>query len=334
MKPQGRVLLRAGLAMWALTSASSAEAHDSRPVAVQIHEIPGGLFRLHVAAPPVLPAINQPTVSLAGPCQSLVQGGGIATTGALYQCDAGIGGNRILVQFPIFNPSLAVIIRIHDLSGGVLTHVLQPGQTTWVIPSDPGVLAVPSQYWVLGAEHIVAGYDHLAFLICLLFLARTWRRVFLSVTGFTIGHSLTLGLATVGMISVPIEMVEACIALSIVVLAAEIARGRRNTLVDRFPVSVCALFGLIHGLGFAAALREVGLPNTELVTALLAFNIGVESGQLVFVACCVIVGVAVHRVFDGRIPGARAISLYRYAEVAAVYSIGSLAAAWTLTRIA
>ena len=144
-------------------------------------------------------------------------------------------------------------------------------------------------YLVFGVEHILSGMDHLLFIACLIFIAGTWRRILVTITGFTIAHSLTLTLSALELIRLPVPPIEATIALSIVFLAREIALDRRDTLTWRYPIAVSAGFGLLHGLGFASALKDIGLPQTEIPAALLAFNVGVEIGQIMFVSSMLVV---------------------------------------------
>src|SRR5262249_35013809 len=142
-------------------------------------------------------------------------------------------------------------------------------------------------YLKLGVEHIWQGIDHLLFVTGVLVLARTRRRVVLAITGFTLAHSLTLCASVLGLVRLPVPPVEAAIALSILFLAREIARPDPYGIAHRFPIAVSSIFGLLHGFGFAAALREVGLPPRELALGLLSFNLGVEIGQLAFIAVMV-----------------------------------------------
>jgi hypothetical protein len=187
------------------------------------------------------------------------------------------------------------------------------------------------RYTVLGVEHILAGVDHLLFVLGLLLIVsgQTIRIGMLikTVTAFTVAHSITLGLATLGFVDFPSRPVEAAIALSIVFLAMEVVRGweGRQSLTHRQPWLVAFGFGLLHGLGFAGALADVGLPQAEIPVALLFFNIGVEIGQLLFVAV-VLAGLALIR----RIPA----PLPAWAAYAPVYLIGITGAYWVIERVA
>jgi hydrogenase/urease accessory protein HupE len=194
------------------------------------------------------------------------------------------------------------------------------------VPS-PGPLEVVASYTVLGVEHILLGVDHLLFVAALMMLVRGLRPLLLTITAFTIAHSVTLALATLGLIRVPGPPVEAVIALSIVFVAVEILRRDkgRPSLASERPWMVAFSFGLLHGLGFAGALAEVGLPEASIPLALVFFNVGVEIGQLVFVGV-LLVGAALLRRLAGPIPP-------RWATLVPAYAIGGLASFWLIERI-
>jgi hydrogenase/urease accessory protein HupE len=159
-------------------------------------------------------------------------------------------------------------------------------RTSFVIQATPGAGEVAATYLRLGVEHILSGFDHLLFVLALVIPVREWRRVAVTVTAFTIAHRITLAAATLGLVNVPGPPVEATVALSIMLVAVEILNARRGmpSLTARLPWLVAFSFGLLHGFGFAGALAEVGLPQHAIPVALLFFNVGVEIGQLVFVA--------------------------------------------------
>ena len=181
------------------------------------------------------------------------------------------------------------------------------------------------RYLALGVEHILLGIDHLLFVLGLLLIVRGPWMLIKTVTGFTVAHSLTLALATLGLVAVPSRPVDAAIALSIVFLAAEILRARQGRigLTHRFPWLIAFAFGLLHGLGFAGALAEIGLPAGEIPLALLFFNLGVEIGQLMFVAAFLSVRWAARRL---------EVAWAAWAEPLPAYLIGTLAAFWFIER--
>jgi hydrogenase/urease accessory protein HupE len=184
------------------------------------------------------------------------------------------------------------------------------------------LLAVARDYGWLGVEHISGGFDHLLFVAALTLLVRVKRRLLAAVTAFTLGHSLSLAATALGALTLPVPPVEATIALSIAWVCAEGARPR-DVLVARAPWVVAFVFGLLHGLGFASALLEIGLPARHLPLALLFFNVGVELGQLAVIGTLVVLGVAVARAGWSR----------AWQRLALFYAMGSVATAWSIERV-
>ncbi len=218
-----------------------------------------------------------------------------------------------------------VLVRIDRRDGTTQVARLTPSKPSLVIQASPSRWQVAWMYLVLGVEHILLGIDHLLFVLALLLLVKGWKRVVGTITAFTVAHSITLALATMGFVHVPGPPVEAIIALSIVFVAAEIIHGRqgRPGLTEKWPWIVAFTFGLLHGLGFAAALSEVGLPHRSIPMALLFFNLGVEVGQLLFIGAAAVVGAVASR---------RSIRLHRLAERVAPYVIGTVAMFWVIQR--
>ena len=186
------------------------------------------------------------------------------------------------------------------------------------------------RYTALGVEHILEGIDHLLFVLALLFVVRTGWKLVQTITAFTVAHSITLGLATLGFINMPSAPVEAAIALSIVFLCVEIihAQQGRSGITFSYPWIVAFSFGLVHGLGFAGALSEIGLPPAEIPIALLFFNVGVELGQLLFVFAVIAV-LGLLRFAAGM---TRDSAVFVAGERAVVYVIGVLASFWLIER--
>src|SRR6202790_1956334 len=199
--------------------------------------------------------------------------------------DGGLVGQAVSIE-GLSATSTDVLVRIESLAGATQTERLSPTKTAFIIQAVPGAGEVAATYLRLGVEHILFGFDHLLFVLALVILVRDWRRVAVTVTAFTIAHSITLAAATLGFVNVPGPPVEATIALSIMLVSVEIvnARGGKTSLTARLPWLVAFSFGLLHGFGFAGALAEVGLPQHAIPIALLFFNVGVEIGQLIFVA--------------------------------------------------
>jgi hydrogenase/urease accessory protein HupE len=223
-----------------------------------------------------------------------------------------------------------VLARLVRLDGSVQLERILPVNPTFIVVGSPGPLEVVATYTTLGIEHILAGFDHLLFVLALVLLVQGTRRVVVTITAFTAAHSLTLAGATLGWVHVPGPPVEASIALSIVFVASEIIRARNggDSLTRQYPWVVAFAFGLLHGFGFAGALAEVGLPEPSIAMALLFFNVGVEIGQLLFVAVVIASSAAVARVATG-LRMAWPVWLWRVAP----YAIGSVASFWLVERI-
>ncbi len=263
-------------------------------------------------------------------CRETVPSAAHSVGGAMVKrwtirCDKVLAGQRVVIAGleHTFTDALA---RVEHLNGAVQTERIKPDEPALKVTESPSALALSATYLGLGVEHILLGVDHLLFVFALLLIVSSWQRLVLTITAFTLAHSITLVSATLGWVHVPQQPVEAVIALSILFLASEIVHGLRGraALTAQQPWIVAFVFGLLHGFGFAGALREVGLPEQGIPLALLFFNAGVEVGQLGFVAAVLAVGWAL-----------RSIPLYplRPSQFVASYAIGGIAAMWTIERM-
>jgi hydrogenase/urease accessory protein HupE len=311
-------------------STPEAQAHPLSPGLLQLEELAGGRYAVLWKVPSATYDAVRLEPRLPARCHELDPAArtdnGIASISTwVVDCGApGLAGESIRIR-GLEQSSTDVLVTVIGLHGPPLHVVLSSVATTYTVPATPHLRQVFSSYGQLGVEHILTGYDHVLFVVALTLLVVTLRRLLIAVTGFTLGHSLTLSLATLDVIHVPAPPIEAMIAGSIVVLAAEVAaRGRRDTLIVRAPWLVTTIFGLFHGLGFAGALREIGLPHAATVPALAAFNIGVEVGQLGIVCACLLVGVLLRRL--------TALAPLLDVRLAA-YPIGLIAAFWTIERV-
>ena len=309
-------------------------AHDTRPLYIEINEQGNNAFSVMWKVPITVAATNVPDVRLPDNCEALTPAvGGKTTRRQSFGCTTDLSNESLSIEYPRYNPSISTLIHFVRLSGETYSEVLSPEKTVWQVPEKEQTWKVAKEYMGLGIEHILEGYDHLLFIVCLVLLAGTFKRILITVTGFTIAHSITLALAALGVVKVSVAPVEATIALSIVFVAMELARNRRHTMTWRHPIAVSSTFGLLHGFGFAAVLAEIGLPQTEIPTALLFFNIGVEVGQIIFV----IGAIALFFIVKGLVVSLRAMSfrdvLLRIQQPAG-YVVGTLAMFWTIDRIA
>ena len=248
----------------------------------------------------------------------------------IARCSGGLAGRTIHID-GLEKTMTDVLVRFKNINGSNQTHRLTPNNTSFIVTAEPGPFEVMRTYLFLGVEHILFGFDHVLFVIALLLLVKGTRKLIMTVTAFTIAHSITLAAATLGVVQVPAPPLEAIIALSVVFVAAEIIRSQRGNpgLMEQFPWVVAFLFGLLHGFGFAGALSEIGLPRDAITLALLFFNIGVEIGQLAIIGLVLLtVGLTRHLVTEYN----------QFSPIWAprimAYAIGSISAFWVIERVA
>lgn len=268
--------------------AAPAWADEMRPVAIQFEQVSREAWQLGWRQP-IASAADDRKLTPQLPAGCRIQGAIARRVAPL----AVTGNARVVCQGPVAGQALGwpalvgqseAILRVAPLDRPVQVHRLTPEEPRAIIAARPSATQVWRSYFVIGVDHILAGWDHLLFVIALVLLVgRVWP-VVKAATAFTLAHSLTLAAVTLGFAGIRQDVVEALIALSIVFLAVEIARGTRGTLTRRLPWLVAFAFGLLHGFGFAGALREIGLPEGEVPAALVSFNLGVEVGQLLVIA--------------------------------------------------
>lgn len=316
--------------------AAPAAAHDARPLAVTVTEQQDGRYLAEIRVPPTVAADNRPIIAWPANCtQALDEEGhpiSLSSSRQAMACEGGLAGQTLGVRYPLYNPSLPTLIRIEGARGVVLTQLLTPERLDWRVPAGPDALQVARDYARLGVAHIWSGIDHLLFVAGLLLLAGAMRRVLLAVTGFTLAHSLTLTLAALDLVRLPIAPVEAAIALSILFLAREIVSPHPDGFATRFPILVASSFGLLHGFGFAAVLREIGLPRGELATGLVSFNLGVEIGQILFILAALALFWAVRRAKG--MAQTLSFAIEGRPRRLAGYGLGILAGFWFIDRAA
>ncbi|MGA8751356.1 MAG: HupE/UreJ family protein [Pseudolabrys sp.] len=327
------ILLLAGALL-----APKVQAHEVRPGYLELRQIAADTYDLLFKVPALDEEFRLALyVSLPEGTQDVVAPRSLFTGGAYVERrtirrDGGFSGHAIGIE-GLSATFTDVLVRIEDLAGATQADRLTPSRTSFVIKAGPGSGEIALTYMQLGIEHILFGVDHLLFVLALIILVREWRRVAITVTAFTVAHSITLAAATLGFVHVPSRPVEATIALSIVLVAVEIvnARGGRPSLTARWPWIVAFTFGLLHGFGFAGALSEVGLPQHAIPLALLFFNIGVEFGQLAFVAFVMATAWLLPRALVYLAPVSRSLTRARL-DAAAAYAIGTVAAYWLIER--
>jgi hydrogenase/urease accessory protein HupE len=332
MKPARRFAVAAAALALAAGAAAPALAHEARPAYLEIRETAPGRFDL-LWRTPVLSGARLP-VALKLPdgvqdarepiTQQLADS--ILERRAIATGPEGLAGRRI--EFPGLQLTITdVLVRVETQDGRRWTEIARPARPWIEFGAAQTRWGVARNYLVLGIWHILLGADHLLFVLGLLLIVDGRWKLLKTVTAFTLAHSLTLAAATLGYAELPAPPIEAAIALSILFLGPEIVRRWRgeSSFTIRHPWVVAFAFGLLHGFGFAGALLSVGLPQSELPLALVCFNLGVELGQLGFIAALFSVERAIQ---------ALGVQPPRWVRLLPGYAVGSLGAFWTLQRLA
>ena len=322
-------MIRLALALLlALLGAAAAQAHEVRPAYLQIDQTGADRYTVIWRTPllsgaplPVVLTLPPGTRTVSGPGTQSMPGSTIERR--IVEIPGGLAGQRI--DFVGLQATITDVLARITLDGHTTTTMVRPSEPFLAVQAEQGAVAVALTYLREGVAHILFGFDHLLFVAALMLIVRDWRMLLKTVTAFTVAHSITLALATFGLVRLPSGPVEAMIALSIMLVAVEAVRLRRGetSLATQWPWLVAFAFGLLHGFGFAGALADLGLPPGDIPLALLFFNLGVELGQLLFIAALV-----------GVVGGARRlVALPLQAPVAAAYAIGIVAAFWCFERL-
>jgi len=313
---------------WTL-AASAVTAHEIRPAYLQIREAIPGVYDVLWKVPSIGETVldiqprfdDRLTLTPAGD-HTLLDGFVVYR----YRLTGPTGlTDSVLSIHNLSKTSVDALASIELLDGTRHTLLLRPASSSATIPKTPSKWQVVVTYTKLGIEHILAGIDHLLFVAALMLIVPGYRMLLLTISAFTVAHSITLGLATLGLVSLPPAPVEALIALSIVLVCVEAVRARRGetSLAIRWPWIVAFVFGLLHGFGFAGALRELGMPQGHVPLALLFFNVGVELGQIIFIGAVLALLALARRL--------HAIPLR--VPIATAYVIGTLASFWVFQRL-
>jgi len=317
------------LVLGQLLAAGAASAHEVRPGLLQLTEIEADTFAMLWRVPargdrvlalsPVLPSSCIPR----GPPERRRDSTRLEERRTVT-CPGGLAGRQVVID-GLTRLRTDVLVRITYISGATETLRASPQAPVVRLAGTPSLAQVAASYVGLGVEHIVLGVDHVLFVLALLLLVSGWRRLVGAVTAFTVAHSITLAAATLGFVAAPPALIECLIALSIVVVAAEVVgrtRGKTSIAIRR-PWLIAFGFGLLHGFGFAGALSAIGLPATAVPSALLFFNIGVEIGQLMIIAAALVTTRILAMI------GPWPVHRLRYA---AAGSIGVIAGFWAVER--
>lgn len=325
-------MLRFVLAIAALALAAfPARADEIRPFAIELLEREQGQWQMSWKQPVsrgqtdfIIPQIPQNCSFKAKPVSRAVE---LAFIGdAQLSCEGALGGETFALPQLVGNAD--ALLRITPLGEPTQSYRLTARTPEITFTEQPDSWSIAKDYFIIGMEHILAGWDHLLFVIALVLLVVRGWAVVAAATAFTIAHSITLAATVLGFTGLPQAPVEALIALSILFLAVELVRdqegGQEGTWTKRFPWAIAFGLGLLHGFGFAGALREIGLPQGEVPLALLTFNLGVEAGQLVVIAAVLALRFAIQRFAPDW--EARLLAITTYA-------IGIIAAYWLIDRV-
>ncbi len=320
-----RILVAAALAL----AAAPALAHEVRPGFLDLKETSPGVYAFRWTAPsgggveirvePILPegcSLETAGREPLGPGTALVRG--------TLHCEGGLAGKTIAVD-GLESTLMDVLVDVKHADGRIETRLLGPANPSITLGAATTAAQRATSYLKLGIEHILMGVDHLLFVLGLLLIVSDRWMLVKTITSFTLAHSLTLAIATLGYASAPLPPLNAAIALSILFLGPEIVRVWRGetSFTIRHPWVVAFAFGLLHGFGFASGLTAMGLPQAEIPLALLLFNVGVEIGQMFFVAVILLL-IRAFAVLEIRWP--------RWAEALPGYTVGSLGAYWAIQR--
>ncbi len=314
-----------------LYTAMPVSADEIRPALLDIKEQNTGLFAVTWKLPmrgdrvlAITPQLPE-SLELLG-SRSVQDIPGARIEHAMYKgTRESLTGQTIVIDgLAALQTDVLLLVQLQD--GTQHSAILRPGSPAFTMPLQASKLKVAIDYWQMGTNHILEGVDHLLFVLALLLIVAGFGALLKAVTAFTVAHSITLALATLGMVHVPAAPTEAIIALSILFLATEIVHKHNGqiSLTERYPWVIAFIFGLFHGLGFAGALSEIGVPQHEVPLALFMFNVGVETGQLLFIAVVLSLITLMKRLPLQAPPGAWRVL---------PYSIGSVAAFWTIQRV-
>lgn len=316
--------------VWLALAPGPLAAHPLAPSLFELHETEPGRVEVRWKTPARAAPGASPQPVLPGHCTPhgeprwAREGTGLVLRFDARCEPAGLVGTELGVD-GLASSRTEALLEIELSDGRTFREVLRGSRPRFVIPERARALQVAESYAALGARHILSGFDHLAFVFGLMLLVGRGRPLFWAITAFTAGHSVTLTLAALGFVAFPVRPIEIAIALSLVVLGVELARREAGTPAWRgLAPTGAAVFGLLHGLGFAGALHSIGLPSGSIPVSLLSFNVGVEAGQLAFVGTLLVLQTLLARLLDRLPPIARWLG---------PYAVGCSGAFWFFDRL-
>lgn len=318
MKSLQQFLLLLSLSISALFTPNSA-AHGLEPIFISVITMDNNQYRVELRLPDEYKEENSPYFVLPEGCQTTKFNTLISTV----SCQETLLGKKLDIRFDYYIPQISTLVNYYDIDGNnQLVEVTE--QQSWTVPSEIDATSKNLLYLTVGFEHILGGFDHVLFIVCLLMIVSSRKKLIQAITGFTLAHSITLFIVSIGLIKPAIEPVELIVAMSVLLLAYEIAIGKEG-LTSQYPVFVSFFCGLLHGVGFSSVLSEVNTTNIIDISSILFFNIGIELGQLLIVCSWLIITFIANKFsFDKK-------EIYK-ARLLSIYLTGGLAMYWVLDR--
>jgi len=323
--------IKALFIVFTLLGGTVSKAHEIRPALLRVHETEPGIFDVTLK----IPALGDRVIKLTpvfpegfevlGPTVPRIVRGAYVEHLTLRSVNGqSLFGKRIIME-GLSALQIDVLVQMEFADGTSVSAIVQPTSPVFEVPERGSKAQVAGSYFGMGVFHILSGIDHLLFVLALMLIVVNYMKLLKTITAFTVAHSITLALAALGMVNVPPTPTEAIIALSILFLCVEIINSKKGktSITEKYPWIVAMIFGLFHGLGFAGALSEVGLPQHEIPLALFMFNVGVEAGQIMFLAVALIVREGISRV---------RVNWPEWSWKLLPYSIGGLSAFWVIQR--
>ncbi|WP_261836334.1 HupE/UreJ family protein [Vibrio ishigakensis] len=311
----------ASLFLMAISSLFSTHsmAHGLEPIFISVITMENNQYRVELRLPDEFKEENSPYFIFPGDC-STTQFNSLIST---INCQEPLVGKKLDIRFDYYVPQISTLVNYYDLDGkNELVEITD--QQSWTMPGEISASSKNLRYLSVGFEHILGGFDHVLFIICLLMIIKSRRKLIQAITGFTIAHSITLFIVSIGLIKPAIEPIEIIIAMSVLLLAYEVLSNKQS-FTSQYPVIVSFFCGLLHGVGFSSVLSEINTANIIELSSILFFNIGVEIGQLLIVFTWLLISTITHKFnFDQK-------ELYK-ARVLSIYLTGGLAMYWVLDR--
>ncbi|MGF1684164.1 HupE/UreJ family protein [Photobacterium minamisatsumaniensis] len=300
--------------------ATPASSHGLEPIFISVITMENNQYRVELRLPDEYKEENSPYFILPDTCKSHEFNHLIST----ISCQETLTGAELEIRYDYYVPQISTLINYYDKDGNnELTEI--DGQLSWTVPEEVNNTEKNKLFLIVGFEHILGGFDHILFIVCLLIIVQSKKKLIQTITGFTIAHSITLLLVSTGVIKPAIEPIELIVAMSVLLLAYEIATNE-NSLTHRYPITISIFCGLLHGIGFSSVLSGVNTTDLINLSSILFFNLGIELGQLLIVSLWLTMAFIAKKLsFDKS-------EMFK-AKIISVYLTGGLSLFWVLDRL-